>query len=613
VRDELLEYYERELTFLRQSGAEFSERYPKIASRLLLEPTKCEDPHVERLLEGFAFLAARVHLKIDDDLPEISQSLLDLVYPHYVRPIPSVSVVEFRSDPEQGKLTTGFEIPRESLLYSRPVGGTPCKFRTCYNTTLWPLAIESAEWKTPERIHPPIRTGPETSAVLRLELRCFQDITFDKLDALSSLRMFINAENNMAYTLYELLGNNVRQIIIRDLTPGSKRPPVVLEGSALQAGGFEEDEALLPYPKRSFAGYRLLQEYFAFPQKFFFYDLTGLDRLARAGFGGAAEVLLLISPFERAERQQFLEAGVSRETLRLGCTPVINLFEQTSEPILLNQRVHEYLVVPDARRRQSTETYSIDEVLGVKPRATAAIRYASLYSFHHDSTSGRAFWFAMRRHCGWRSDGATDMYLSFADLSGRAALPEEDSLTLRLTCFNRDLPSRLPFGNQDGDFELEGGGPVRGAVALLKPTPVIQPPLGKSLHWRLISQLSLNYLSIVDGGVAALREILRLYNFADLAFHERQIQGITNVSSRSALTQITSEEGVSFVRGRRVEIEFDEEKFTGGGVYLFASLLERFLGLYVSLNSFTILAARTRQRKEVLRQWLPRTGNRVLI
>ncbi len=613
MRDELLEYYERELTFLRQSGAEFAERYPKIASCLLMEPTKCEDPHVERLLEGFAFLAARVHLKIDDDLPEISQSLLDLVYPHYVRPIPSVSVVEFRSDPEQGKLTSGFAIPRQSLLYSRPVGGTPCKFRTCYDTTLWPLGLESAEWKTAERIRPPIRTGPETAAVLRLELRCFQDITFDKLDGLESLRLFIHAESNLAFSLYELLGNNVRQIIVRDLTPGSKRSPVVLPAGALQPAGFGDDEALLPYPKRSFTGYRLLQEYFAFPQKFLFYDLSGLDRLVRAGFGGGAEVLILFSPFERAERQQFLEAGVTSQSLRLGCTPVINLFEQTSEPISLNQRVHEYLVVPDARRRQSTETFSIDEVLGVKPRATSAIRYAPLYSYHHTSTSARAFWFATRRLCGWRSDGATDMYLSFADLSGRSAVPEEDSLTLHLTCFNRDLPSRLPFGNQDGDFELEGGGPVRGTVALLKPTPVIQPPLGKSLHWRLISQLSLNYLSIVEGGVSALREILRLYNFADLAFHERQIQGIVDVTSRPALTQITSEEGVSFVRGRRVEIEFDEEHFTGGGVYLFATLLERFLGLYVSLNSFTILAARSRQRKEVLRQWLPRSGSRVLI
>src|SRR5205823_3295158 len=163
-------------------GMQFAAKNPKVASRLVLEPTKCEDPHVERLLEGFAFLAARVHLKIDDDLPEISQSMLELVYPHYVRPIPSLSIVQFHCDPEQGKLTTGFQIPRETLLYSRPVAGTPCKFRTSFDTTLWPVSITAAEWKTPDRLRPPVRSGPETMSVLRLELRCFSEITFDKLE-----------------------------------------------------------------------------------------------------------------------------------------------------------------------------------------------------------------------------------------------------------------------------------------------------------------------------------------------------------------------------------------------------------------------------------------------
>jgi type VI secretion system protein ImpG len=611
VRDDLLEYYERELTFLRHMGAEFAEHYPKVASRLLLESTKCEDPHVERLLEGFAFLAARVHLKIDDDLPEISQSLFELMYPHYVRPIPSMSVVEFHSDPEQGKLTTGFQIPRGSLLYSRAVGGTPCKFRTCFDTTLWPVSVEVAEWKTPERIHPPLRTGTEVKTVLRLELRCFPDISFDKLE-LKSLRVFLNAESNLAYTLYELLANSVKQIIVRDLTKGSKKHPVILPGSAIEPSGFDEEHAMLPYPLRSFAGYRLLQEYFAFPQKFLFFDL-GLEQVCRAGFGSAAEVLILLSPFERAERQQSLEMTVNKDTFRLGCSPVVNLFEQTSEPIQLDQRRHEYLVVPDARRKKTTQTFSIDQVLGVKPHGAGAIPYAPLYSYHHEASASRVFWFSTRQRCGWRTDGSTDVYTSFVDLSGRSASPEEDSITLRLTCFNGDLPSRLPFGNLEGDFELEGGGPIRKVIALLKPSSVIQPPLGKALHWRLISQLSLNYLSIVDGGADALREILRLHNFGDLAFHEREIQGIVNVSSRPTLTQLTSEDGVSFVRGRRVEIDFDEEHFTGGGVYLFANLIERFLGLYVSMNSFTVLAARTRQRKEALRVWPPRTGNRVLV
>jgi len=611
VRDELLEYYERELTYLRQTGAEFAARYPKVASRLQLEPTKCEDPHVERLLEGFAFLAARVHLKINDDLPEISQSMMELVYPHYVRPIPSLSIVQFHVDPEQGKLTTGFQIPRESLLYSRPVGGTPCKFRTCSDTTLWPVSVAAAEWKTPERLHPPLRTGPEVMSVLRLELRGFADVTFDKLE-LDSLRFFINAESSVSYPLYELMAANCGQIIVRDITPGSKKQPLTLPPSVLRPAGFAENDALLPYPHRSFAGYRLLQEYFAFPQKFLFFDLGGFRKVAAAGFGSAIEVLILISPFERIERQQNLEVGVSSDTFRLGCAPIINLFQQTSEPILVDQTRHEYLIVPDARRKHTTETFSIDQVLGVKPNAAGAVPYHPFYSYHHESTS-QAFWFATRRTCGWRVDGSTDVYISFIDLSGQPAFPSEDSVTMRLTCFNRDLPSRLPFGNEDGDFETEGGGPIKKVVALVKPTSVLHPPLGKALHWRLISQLSLNYLSLVEGGTQALQEILRLYNFSNHPFHERQIQGILSVTSRPALTQVTSEEGVSFVRGRRVEIEFDEEQFAGGGVYLFASLLERFLGLYVTMNSFTILAASTRQRKEPFRPWPPRTGNRVLV
>jgi type VI secretion system protein ImpG len=356
-----------------------------------------------------------------------------------------------------------------------------------------------------------------------------------------------------------------------------------------------------------------LQEYFAFPQKFLFFDLNGLERICRAGFGQAAEVLILFSPFERSERQQTLEGNVSKETFRLGCCPVINLFDQTSEPILLDQTRHEYLVVPDARRKKTTEVFSVNEVVGVRPKASGTVEYAPLYSFQHYTDSQRAFWSSSRKECSWRTDNSTDVYISFVDLSGRPASPEEDSVTLRLTCFNRDLPSRLPFGNSDGDFELEGGGPIRKIVALLKPTPMVQPPLGKALHWRLISHLSLNYLSIVEGGTGALQEILRLYNFSDLAFHERQIQGIVSVNSHPSLTQITTDGGVSFVRGRKVEVEFDEEHFTGSGVYLFASLLERFLGLYVSLNSFTTLATRTRQRKDLLRQWPPRAGSRVLV
>lgn len=613
MRDDLLYYYERELTYLRRMGAEFAGRYPKVAGRLQLERDKCEDPHVERLLEGFAFLAARVHLKIDDDFPEISESFLNVVYPHYIRPVPSMSLVEFQLDPDQGKLTTGFRIPRDTLLYSRPVGGVPCKFRSCYDTVLWPLTVAAASWSTPDRLHPPVKDSAATAA-FRLELRCLPEITFDKLE-LDSLRFHLSGESGLAFTLYELLCNNCVRVLARDPTPGSRRKPILLPAGALRPAGFGEHEGMLPYPGRSLLAYRLLQEYFAFPDKFLFFDLSGFEALRAAGYGDRAEFVVLISPYELSERRAVLETGVTARTVRLGCTPVINLFPQTSEPILLDQHKHEYKITADARRALTTEIFSVDEVVGITPGSPEPLRFEPFYSYRHgsDRTERELFWYAKRRPAGWRADKGTDVYLSFVDLSSRIAHPDLDAVTARLTCFNGDLPSRLPFGDEAGDFELPGGGPVKKITALVKPTEAIQPPLGKPQLWRLISQLSLNYLSLVDGGTDALRELLRLHNFGEATAGDRQIEAITAVRSEPHFARVVGEYGVSFARGRRVEIEFDESQFAGAGLYLFASVLEHFLGLYASLNSFSVLAARSQQRKRLVREWAPRAGWKPLL
>ncbi len=614
MRDELVAYYERELTFLRQMGAEFAQKYPKIASRLLLEADRCEDPHVERLVEAFAFLAARVHLKIDDDFPEISEALLGILYPHYVRPIPSMTVAEFNLDPEQGKLTTALSVPRGSMLYSKPVDGVPCKFSACYETTIWPVSVTDVQWRTPDRLKPAVR-APEAAAVCRLELACLPEVTFNKLENFRSLRLYLDGESNLVHSLYELLSNNCRRIMIRDLTPNSRKPPLTLPPSALRPLGFQDSEAILPYPRRSFAGYRLLQEYFAFPEKFFFFDLTGLEQLAGAGFGGKAEILFLISPFERNERQQMLETGVTSRTFRLNCSPVVNLFPLTAEPILLDQTRYEYQVVPDARRRNALEIFSVDQVLSSNPQTQEVAYYEPFFSYRHAAAEEKKqmFWNATRRPSGRPNDDGTEMWLSLADLSGRPVHPEVDALSVRCTCTNRDLPAKLPFGRERGDFELEGTSAIKRIIALRKPTATLRPPGGKGLLWRLVSQLSLNYLSLVEEGREALQEILRVYNFSDSTYIERQIAGITKITSQRHFARVVSENGISFARGTRVEMEMDEEQFVGGGVYLFASVLECFLGLYVSMNSFSQLVARTPQRKEVLKQWPPRTGQAILL
>jgi type VI secretion system protein ImpG len=612
MRDDLLLYYENELDYLREMGAQFKEKYPKIASRLLLERNKCEDPHVERLIEAFAFLAARVHLKIDDEFPEITEALLSIVYPHFVRPIPSMSIVEFTLDPEKGKLTTGLEIERDSTLYSKPVDGTPCKFRTCYDTTLWPVAVAGAGWKTLDQFHPAIRSADGVGAI-RIELRSPADLPFGKLE-MDRLRFHLSGESSLVHTLYELLCCNVTSIILRDPTPRSRVQPVVLPPTSIRPVGFDVGEGMFPYDRRSFIGYRLLQEYFTFPDKFFFLDLTGL-REGLADFRSSVEVIFVISKFEGDGRRQRLETGITAETFRLGCTPIVNLFAQTAEPILLDQQKYEYRVTPDARRPNATEIFSLDEVLSFGASPNEIIRFQPFYSVRH-ATHGekeRALWVANRRHSNRPNDNGTEIDLALVDLTMRPVRPETDTITVRTTCTNRDLPSRLPFGTEGGDFELESGAPIKSISALVKPTEPIRPPIGKAIQWRLISHLSLNYLSLVEDGKEALQEILKLYNFSDSAYASKVIMGISSVRSGPHFARVVSDNGIAFARGTRVEMELDEEQFVGGGAYLFASVIEHFLSLYASLNSFSQLTATTRQRKEPLRRWPPRAGRKILM
>jgi type VI secretion system protein ImpG len=613
MRDELLLYYERELDYLRKSAAQFAERHPKVASRLVLEPTKCEDPHVERMLEAFAFLAARVHLKLEDEFPEITEALLSVVYPQLVRPIPSMSVVEFQLDPEKGKLTSGMKIDRNSQLHSKPISGVPCTFRTCYDTTLWPLSVTAAELNAPSRLKPAVKTSDSAWAI-RLELRCLKDVSFVSLKP-DKLRFYLDGESGLVNILYELLFSRLNRIVVRDLTVGSKLAPITLPASALNAVGFSPNEGMVPYPSASFAGHRLLMEYFAFPEKFFFVDLTGLEAVTHAGFKDAIEVIFLLSDIEGSGRQQRLELELSKKTFRLGCTPIVNLFSQTAEPIQLNQRKAEYPLVPDVRRPYSVEVFSVDEVAGINAASQKITTYEPFYSLRHFARreDRSCFWLARRRPSARPNDDGTDIALSLLDLNLTTADPDASVLSVKTTCTNRDLPSRLPFGNQDSDFELEGAAPMKRIVALRKPTPPVRPPMGRSILWRLVSHLSLNYLSLVSEGKDALQEILRLYDVGRTAYSQNVIQSILNIRSRPHFARLVSEQGVSFARGMRIEMEIDEDQFTGGGAFLFAAMLERFFGLAASLNSFTQLSVTTPQRKEGLHEWEPRSGRRLLI
>jgi type VI secretion system protein ImpG len=613
VRDELLSYYERELTYVRRLGAEFAQKYPKIASRLLLEPGRCEDPHVERLIEAFALLSARVHLKMDDEFPEISQALLNLLFPHFLRPIPSMTIVQFRRDAKQGKLTSGATIPAGTTLYSKPVAGMPCKFRTVYDTVVWPIDIAEARFVAPDRLDPPVKSN-DAVAALRLELASQGGVPWADME-LKTLRFHIDAEGVIGHGLYELLLNNTVEVLIRDTDPKSRQRPIALPASSVREVGFETSQALTPYPRRSFSAYRLLQEYFAFPAKFFFIDVSDLEALADAELSPRIELIFLFSSFERTDRQETLEAGVSARNIRLGCAPAVNLFEQAAEPIALDQTHYEHQVVPNVRRRDDVEVFSVDRVTAAKPGSGATTELEPFYAYRHGAAEreNTVYWQISRRAPYGRRLSADEVFMTLVNDSGQPRLGDFEVLTVRCTCTNGDLPSKLPFGDEKGDFDAEGAAAAPIIVALRKPTRTIRPPLGQDILWRLVSHLSLNYLSIVEEGRGALQQILRLYDFPGSVDAARQIDGIVGLKSDRKFSRVISENGITYVRGVHVDMELDEEQFVGGGVYLFASIIEQFLGHYVTLNSFSQLRVTTRQRKEILREWPPRAGHRILL
>ena len=533
MHEELLEYYERELTYLRQMGGEFARKYPKVAGRLLLDPERCDDPHVSRLLEGFALLAARVHRRIDDDFPEISEALTRIVHPGYLRPIPSMTIVECLPDPAQGKKTAGMRIPRGTPLVTKTtVEGLPCRFQTAYDVDLWPFSVAAAEWRQPERMQRPPRStvGAQAVAAARLRLRCHKDVVFTGLP-LSRLRFHLAGDASVVYSLYELFSDRCIEIQLRD--PKDERKLISLEPSRLSMVGFDSEESLLPFVRRSMDGHRLLQEYFAFPEKFLFFDLEGLEPLARAGFGEEAEIVFLFSSFERSERQQVMELGVNERTFRLGCTPAINLFPQMAEPILLSQTRHDYTIVPDNRHSTVMEIFSIEEVIATNPRLRESIVLEPMHAYRHQSRNSEdlAFWVASRHLNEFGEREPSTMTISVVDLTGNFTDPEADVLMVRALCTNFDLPSRLQFGADTGDFEAAGYAAAKTVTALRRPTASVNPPGGQGHLWRLISLLSLNYLSLVEGGRTAMQEILRLHNHTGSTASDNEVGSILTMNS----------------------------------------------------------------------------------
>ncbi|MFN8179158.1 MAG: type VI secretion system baseplate subunit TssF [bacterium] len=628
MRDELLPYYERELRYVRRLAAEFAERYPAVAGQLLIEPEKCEDPHVERLIEAFALLTARIRLKIDDDFPEAADAFLGIVFPHLIAPIPSLTIAQLALDPEWSKEGEGLKVERGTRLTARPVDGVRCAFRTSYGTTLWPVRVDSVE-AVPlgER---EVGCPPGVRGAVRIRLKTFGGRPFAKV-GVDELRFFLDRDPVVVQRLYELFFREPRGLLLREPQPAPGVPaiaPVFLSSEHLVADGFETEEALLPHPPGSSHGHRLLLEYFAFPDKFHFALVRGLARAASRLSSDSLDVLVLLDEFPLD-----LQGKLGPDNVKLGCTPAVNLFEHGADPIRFDQREVEYRIVPDVHATNAFEVHAILTVDSLAPRSGQTRTFRPFYGLRHgdDDPEETAFWHMVRRPSGREGDLGTDVYVTLVDRKFRPRSGEAgEVLNVHLLCSNRDLPAQLPLGAEGDDFRVEGKPGIERVRCLRKPTRTVRPALGTEGRWRIVSHLSLNFLSLLDvshgpppddlSGVSsgspaldAFREILKLYDFTDSAVTRQRILGVTGVSARPVLRRITSRGETVHARGLEVRLKLDEDHFAGSGVFLFASVIERFLAHYTSINSFVQTVAEVRQREGVLKRWPPRSGARPLL
>jgi type VI secretion system protein ImpG len=611
MSDDLLIHYNRELLNIRRAAASFAAENPRIAGRLRVSEDAIEDPHVGRLIEAFAYLTARVRQKIDDDFPELTDAMLGILYPHYDKPIPSMSILQLESKED---LAEPSAVPALTLLDTEAVDGERCRFRTAFDVTMYPVAVRSAVLAGRPVTAPEAPRALNAAACLRLTL----DITAPDGDfarnAPPNLRFFLRGQPQLVYPLYELLLNDTAAVAFAE---GASDPePVFLDGAAFSPGGFEDNEGLLPYTQSSHLGYRVLTEFFAFPEKFLFVDLKlpARERLLRKG-----RTLDVFVYLNRAVPS--LERSVTASAFALNCTPVVNLFPQTAEPIALNRKASEYRVVPDSRRPQGLEVYGIEQVRSVDGDGLAH-EIQPFYRIGKRNGIGRsqddekkAAWWLSRREEASADNPGSEVYLSIADPDFRPNLPPDDVLTVETLCLNRNRPERLPFGGGQPQLRMVEPVPMLKTMRLVTaPTATIRPIYGQGGRWRLISHLALNHLSLVsDGGLEALKEILLLYDFRNSAETRALIDGIVGLSSESGTARVRSKGQSAFCRGIDVKLTFDESNFSGNGIYLMASVLERFFGLYASVNAFSRLTATVKGRTGILKTWPARAGDITLL
>lgn len=583
-------YFRDELAFLRLQGREFADAYPEL-TRFLSEQNT--DPDVERLLEGFAFLTGNLRAKIEDEFPELTHGLLNMLWPNYLRPVPSMTIMQFSVIP--GAIAQPALVRQGCQLDSLPLDEVTCHFQTCHDTWVYPADIR----------HIAAQSGNDLSTI-SLDIALHAPLPLSELQ-LDKLRFFLGGDSYTAYELYFWLSNQLSHI---ELEIDGKR--FRQEAKALKSVGFERDDALLPYPNNVYSGYRILQEYFCFPESFLFFELSG---------GEWPKQPLPVSEFKVHfcfDRPLPAELKIRPDSFMLNCVPAINLFQHDSEPVNLNGRQAEYPLKASYRHADSFEIFSVDQVEGWvegnlgRSRGTPRI-YQPFESFQHQIERAKqrlALYYRVRVKEAVSGDGF-EHSLSFVRGDETTTVELDESISVTLTCTNRSRAARLKVGNV---CVPTGSSPSFATFRnLIRPTRPLRPALDGSLHWTLISNLSLNYVSLLRRD--ALVQVLRTYDFP--ALHDKQAEQ----ASRKRLAGIEEIETKPVdrlvrgmpVRGLKSVLSIRQSAFgSEGELYLFSTVLAHFFSLYASVNAFHLLEVVNLDNKERY-QWPVQIGQHSLM
>ncbi|NSX53732.1 type VI secretion system baseplate subunit TssF [Parasulfitobacter algicola] len=587
-----LEFYSDELNALRSRATRFSEAFPKIAGRLRLSKDTSDDPHVERLIQSFAYTSARIRQKIDDSLPELTDALLETLYPHYLSPVPAMTIVQLHP---QKTLDTTQVVPRHTQIVSDPIESDVCRFRTTQSVTLAPVSVADVRLMARPIDAPQTREG-KSSGCLAITLKRESKTPLFAC-GLQTLRFYIAAPSRQAIALHALLFNHCTEVGLA--AHANDADAVFLPPTALQQVGFDDAEGLLPYPENSFLGYRTLTEFFALPQKFLFFDVD-VSRISQSD-----EVVVYLYLDAAPGR---LERDIDNTSLLLHCTPMVNHFKKRAEPITLDGTRTTYSLMADARRSRTQRVHSVTSVTLTDDDGNAT----DIHPFFHrlsGTNIGKVGW-QLRRHTRQRDGGEGETSLAFVDEINRPRPVSKAVASIDVLATNADLPSRLPFGGGQPKLYLADAIDAVTGISCLQPlSSQYTPDDVDDRAWRLLSHLSLNHLSISKGGAPALRNIISLYDITGAKEPTRLISSIHEIETKPGIARL----GNAMVPGSDITLIFDDHVIDPSDAYFFGTMIDRFLGCYATINTFTRLSLKMKNRTDLLAEFPPRAGEEAMV